>query len=126
MARTSLAIITLALAGCNIQEPPAPVAAVAGVQVNCIDISKVTGRHAEPPSSIIFEAPGASYRNELASSCPGVERANGSELIETESQGKQLCRDDTVRVYDPVEAQATGPRSFPKCRLGPFTIVRRG
>jgi len=126
MARTSLGLIALALAGCNAQQPPAPAAQAAGTQVNCIDISKVTARHAEPPSSIIFEAPGASYRNELASSCPGVEHANGSELIQTDSMGKQLCRDDTVRVYDPVEAQATGPRSFPECRLGAFTIVPRG
>jgi hypothetical protein len=124
MARTSLPIIAVALAGCSAQQPPATVAPTAGTQVSCIDLTKVTARYAQPPSSIMFEVPGEiDYRNDLASSCPGVERANGSELIETESQGKQLCRDDPVRVYDPVEARATGSRSFPMCRLGNFTVV---
>jgi len=43
----ALVMSGLALAGCNAQQPPAPAAQAAGTQVNCIDISKVTARHAE-------------------------------------------------------------------------------
>ena len=126
MARAILAVTFLVLAGCDAQQPPAAVSAAAGSQVSCIDLTLVTARRAEPPSSIVFEVPGGiDYRNDLQSSCPGLERANGSSTIETETQGKQLCRDDTVRVYDPVEVQATGIGSVAKCRLGNFTIVPR-
>ena len=127
MAWRSLPAIALALAltGCNAQQqPPTTAAPSAGAHVSCIDLTNVTSRYPQPPSSIVFEVPGGTnYRNDLESSCPGLERANGSTIIETESQGKQLCRDDTVRVYDPVEARATGSGSFAKCRLGNFTLV---
>jgi hypothetical protein len=66
---------------------------------------------------------GISYRNDLQGHCPSAERGDPSAIIQTESQSSRLCRDDRVRIYDPVEAQATGARSFPECRLGSFTPV---
>ena len=56
---------------------------------------------------------------------PGAERANGSEIIQTETQSTRLCRNDHIRIYDPVEARATGPGSFAMCRVGSFTAVPR-
>ena len=64
-------------------------------------------------------------KKEPGCGCPGAARATGSEIIQTESQSTQLCADDNVRIYDPVEAQAAGPGSFARCRLGVFTAVPR-
>jgi hypothetical protein len=124
MTRKSIAVLALGMAACSAQHPPVQVAQAAGTQVSCIDLTRVIGRRAQPPSSLLFEmVGGATYRNDVGASCPGIERANGTELIQTESQGKQLCRDDSVRVYDAAEAKATGSRSFAKCRLRNFTLV---
>lgn len=112
------------LGACNAQPAPAPPLAAAGAQVNCIDLKMVTARRVLPPSAVLFEmAGGVAYRNDLQGSCPGAARADPSAIIQTESQSTQLCRDEHVRIYDPVEAQATGARSFPICRLGAFTAV---
>jgi hypothetical protein len=108
---------------CNAQPNPAAPLAAAGAQVNCIDLKQVSGRRVLPPSAVLFEMTGVAYRNDLQGSCPSAARADPSAIIQTESQSTQLCRDDRVRIYDPVEAQATGARSFPECRLGAFTAV---
>src|SRR5205085_12087072 len=77
-----------------------------------------------PPNAVLFEmAGGISYRAELLGGCPGAERANGSEILQTETQSTRLCRDDHIRIYDPVEAKATGAGSFATCRVGSFTAV---
>jgi hypothetical protein len=121
-----MVLLCLAGTGCGTQTAP-PVAPIAvGAQTRCIDLQQVISRHVVPPSSVLFEmSGGVTYRNDLVSACPGAVRANGSEIIQTESQGTRLCVDDSVRIYDPVEAKATGAGSFPKCRLGVFTAVPR-
>jgi hypothetical protein len=70
---------------------------------------------------VVFEmAGGVTYRNEVQGSCPSLARAMGTETLQLETFSGRLCRDDSVRVYDPVEARAGGPQSFPRCRLGAF------
>jgi hypothetical protein len=124
MKRIPTLLVLLAISACSAQPPATPVARSAGSQIECIDLSQVAARRPLPPSSILFEMVGGrSYRNDVQGSCPGIARATGNELVQTESQNTRLCRDDSVRVYDPVEAQATGARSFARCRLGGFTAV---
>ena len=122
----NIAILLLAGLGACSAEPtsaPPPLAS-AGAQVNCIDLKLVSSRRVLPPAAVLFEMTGGiSYRNDLHGSCPSAARADPSAIIQTESQSTQLCRDDRIRIYDPVEAKATGARSFPKCRLGSFTAV---
>jgi hypothetical protein len=74
-----------------------------------------------PPSAVVFETTHGAYRAELQGNCAA--RADASVIVETVSQSTQLCRDDRVRVFDPVEAKATGARSFPQCRVVAFTPV---
>jgi hypothetical protein len=118
-------LLSLGLAGCSAQPPGPPPAAVAlGARTSCIDLKQVIAKHPIAPNSVVFELAGPiSYRNDLQGECPGLLRANASQIIQTESQSPQLCVNDTIRVYDPVEATATGARSFAKCRLGYFTVV---
>jgi hypothetical protein len=61
------------------------------------------------------------YRAELVGNCAA--RATSTDIVETVSQGTQICRDDRVRVFDPIEAKGTGIRSFPQCRIGSITAV---
>jgi hypothetical protein len=122
-----LLLIPLALAACT-QSPPRERAAAAtpAGAVSCIDLAHVVGRRAEAPRFVVFEmAGGVTYRNEVQGSCPSVERASGTETLQFEQFAGRLCRDDSVRVYDAVEARATGPQSFPRCRLGSFVPVAR-
>lgn len=111
------------------QQPPREAAASAtpaGAAVSCLDLSQVVGRRAEAPRFLVFETTGGQvYRNEVQGSCPSLARATGSETLQFESFGTRICRDDSVRVYDAVEAKATGPQSFPRCRLGSFTPAAR-
>jgi hypothetical protein len=123
--KSRILLLSFALAGCNAQPPgPPPAALTAGARTNCIDLKQVIAKHALAPNSVLFEMNGGiSYRNDLQGVCPGIARANGSEIIQTESQSAQLCVNDSIRVYDPIEAKATGAHSFAKCRLGAFTAV---
>jgi hypothetical protein len=125
--KRAIVLLCLAATSCGTQSAPPPARPIAaGAQVRCIDLQQVIARHPQPPSSIVFEmSGGVTYRNDLVGACPGVARATGSAIVQTESQSTTLCANDTVRVYDPVEAKATGAGSFPKCRLGVFTSVPR-
>jgi hypothetical protein len=120
-------LLGVAAAGCTRQPPrgDAATAAPAGAAVSCIDLNQVVGRRPEPPRFLVFEMIGGkTYRNEVQGSCPSLQRAMGTETLQFEPfAGGRLCRDDGVRVYDPVEARAGGPQSFPRCRLGSFTPV---
>ena len=124
--KRAIVLLSLAACSCGIRNGP-PVAAVAvGAQTRCIDLQHLIARHAQPPSSVVFEmSGGVTYRNDLVGGCPGVARADGSEIVQTETQSTTLCANDTIRVYDPVEAKATGAASFAKCRVGMFTAVPR-
>jgi hypothetical protein len=119
-----VAFLGLGLAACTAQPPPPPPAMAQGGQVSCIDLKQVVARHVLPPASVLFEmAGGVTYRTDLVGGCPSAARADSSTIVQTESQGTQLCRDDHIRIYDPVEAQATGSGAFPQCRVGVFTAV---
>lgn len=127
--KTALPILVSAtLVGCTAEPPRQPVAAaaVAGAQ-ECIHLDQVTARRVQPPNSVVFDVGPVSYRNDLIGPCPSIARLGESASIELESPlGKQLCRNDHIRVFDPVETKATGIRSAPLCRLGVFVPVPRG
>jgi len=119
-----LVVLFSGLGACNAQPTAAPPLTQAGAQVNCIDLTTVSGRHVLPPNAVLFDTVGGlSYRNDLVGTCPSAARADASAIIQTESQSPRLCRDDRIRIYDPVEARATGASAFPVCRLGSFTAV---
>ena len=111
-----------ALAACTAEPAPPPMmtARAAG---SCIDLAQVTARHVAPPSAVVFETTHGIYRAELQGNCAAAARPNGSEIVQTLSQSSHLCPDDRVRIYDPVEARATGARAFPQCRIGSITAV---
>ena len=119
-----LVVLFAGLGACSVQPTAAPPLEASGAQANCIDLTRVSGRHVLPPSAVVFDlVGGVSYRNDLQGSCPSAARADASAIIQTESQSPRLCRDDRIRIYDPVEARATGASAFPVCRLGSFTAV---
>jgi hypothetical protein len=117
---------SLLVAACAQQAgAPAPVQALAAGTLRCIPLNQIAGQRVER-GGLIYELSGrGTYRNDLQGSCPSLDRANGSEIAQTEPHGADLCRNDTVRVYDPVEARATSPASFPRCRMGDFVPVTR-
>jgi hypothetical protein len=120
-----LMLLFTGVGACSAQPTSAPPPlADTGAQVNCIDLSRVAGRHVLPPSAVVFDmVGGVSYRNDLQGTCPSAARADPSAIIQTASDSTRLCRDDRVRIYDPVETRVTGARSAPLCRLGVFTAV---
>jgi hypothetical protein len=110
------------LAGCSDQ--PAAVAPQLSpeAQNTCINLNQVVSRTPLPPSSVLFEMTGGvTWRADLQGRCAA--RADRSSIIHTESQSGRLCQNDRIRIYDPVEAKGTGPRSFPACRILGFTAV---
>ena len=122
--KSNMILLGLGLSACTAQAPAPPPAVAQGGQVSCIDLKLVTSRHVLPPSSVLFEMSGGiTYRTDLVGGCPGAARANASSIVQTESQGTQLCEDDHIKIYDPVEARATGSGSFAQCRVGKFTAV---
>jgi hypothetical protein len=121
--RMIAACLSLGIAACAAQPPAPPPAVAQGAQVSCIDLKMVTSRRVLPPASVLFDMAGVTYRTDLVGGCPGAARANSSSIVQTESQGTQLCENDHIKIYDPVEAQATGPGSFAQCRVGKFTAV---
>ncbi|HEX4736520.1 MAG TPA: hypothetical protein VH331_03055 [Allosphingosinicella sp.] len=89
--------------------------------VRCIDPHQIVARHAEKPNAVVFEmAGGITYRNDLIGACPGAARATGASIVQIEATSGNLCANDHVRVYDPVEARGTGAAM---CRLGTFTPI---
>jgi hypothetical protein len=127
MRRTKLLLFTplfalAATAQSTARERPAPTPS--GAAVGCIDPHRIVARHPEPPRTLVFEmAGGITYRNEVIGACPGIARANSGSIIQFETGGTRLCVNDSVRVYDPVEAKGVGARAFARCRLGTFTPV---
>ena len=97
---------------------------VAPGAVRCVDPHQIVARHAERPGAILFEMTGGiTYRNDLIGACPGVKRATSASIVQIEPDGTDLCTNDSVRVYDPVEARGTGAA---RCRLGTFTPIPGG
>lgn len=120
--KPTFAIAALGLTACTAQPPPP--SAPMGAQVSCIDLKQVVARHVLPPDSVLFEMSGGiTYRTDLVGGCPSAARADANSIVQTESQGTQLCENDHIRIYDPVEAKATGSGAFPQCRVGRFMAV---
>ena len=123
-----LTLASAALISSCTQQPPAPASAATdaaiGSTTDCIDQQFVVSRRPQGPNALIFEMTGGvAWRNDLASTCPGLENRTASDAYRFEVNSGRLCRNDRFQVFDPVEAQATGPKSFPSCRLGTFTRV---
>jgi hypothetical protein len=127
--RPSLALIAvLPLLACTPQgeevETAAATAAAVGEPVSCISLDQVISRRPAGEQAVVFELTGGRrYRNELPDHCPGLARAGKAEIVQVEATGTRLCRDDRVRIYDPVEARNIGAGAFPHCRLGAFTPI---
>jgi hypothetical protein len=103
----------------------APARDAAGT-VRCIHPSNIVARYPEKPNAVVFEmAGGITYRNDLVGACPSVARSTSASIVQIEVTGGDLCTNDTIRVYDPVEIRGVGPGATARCRLGAFTPVPR-
>ncbi|HEX5184418.1 MAG TPA: hypothetical protein VFW19_14875 [Allosphingosinicella sp.] len=92
--------------------------------VRCIDPHQIIARHAERPDAVVFEmAGGITYRNDLIGSCPGAARATPASIVQIQPDSGNLCANDHISVYDPVEVRGNGATA--RCRLGTFTPVSR-
>jgi hypothetical protein len=111
----SLMLSFAALAAAPVSKPPGA--------VSCIDPHQMSGTSAEGDDTIIFHVGTKTYRNHLASSCPGLPRLNTFASLESEPWGGQLCQGDAVRVFDQNEARTTGLTGSPRCRLGWFEPI---
>jgi hypothetical protein len=70
--------------------------------VDCIDLSRVSGRRATGADRIRFDLLGGrSYENRLPGRCPGLARSEPFGALAFEIQGNRLCRGDKVRAVDP-------------------------
>lgn len=111
----------LLLLGAAAPNHVAPAAAPDGT-TRCIHPRDVVARYPEKPNAVVFEmAGGITYRNDLVGSCPGVTRSTPASIVQIEAEGGDLCTNDTIRVYDPVEVRGVGPGASGRCRLGAFT-----
>ena len=123
-------IATLALSACT-QQPDESLAAASaapptGPALSCINLDQVTARRPGGPGAVVFELSGGrTYRNDIQGSCPSLERAGKADILSVESNSTRLCRNDSVRIFDPIEAKGIGTQAFPRCRLGAFTPIAR-
>ena len=128
MRPTTALIAPLLLMACTVKEPTpsGASAAAAGQQVSCIDATRVVGRRAESNRAIVFELnDGRIFRNDLPEACPGLERASNFGSLSIDPVESRLCRNDSIRAYDPADLPVGGIKSLPRCRLGTFTQVAR-
>jgi hypothetical protein len=121
------ALAGLVLASCTAatakqQEQPQQAAAK---PKSCIPIDQIVARRVAGPGAVEFDVVGKTYRNDLASSCPGLARLGTSAAIAvtTGAETGMLCAGDRVKIFDPVEIKSTGLRNYPFCQLGKFTEV---
>jgi len=110
----------LAVTACTAQAPLQQAQVLPEGALRCIDLGRVTARRIERGALVYELVGGITYRNDLGGTCPSLQRGTGSEVVQTESQGPQLCRDDRVRIYDAAEARGVGATAFPQCRVGNF------
>ena len=95
-------------------------------QVSCIPANQIAVRHIAGPSAVNFEMlGGANYRNELAGRCSAFKRLGDNAIIAVapSSDKGRLCVGDRVRIFDPVDVDASGLKGYPSCQLGPFTAM---
>jgi hypothetical protein len=120
---TSLILLCSAAAACTAAPPPGQQLAAAGAE-RCIQLDQVIARRASGPAAVDFEMLGGiTYRNQLASACPGLERLGESAVVAVTAGAEtgRLCAGDRVKIFDPVEVKATGLQTYPYCKLGEFT-----
>jgi hypothetical protein len=131
MIKASVAILTLFALGACTPETGEPLAVASaappvGPAVACINLDQVTARRPGGPGAVVFElAGGKTYRNDVQGACPSLENANKADILSVQADSTRLCRNDSVRIFDPVEAKGVGIQAFPKCRLGNFTPIAR-
>ena len=124
-APTPLIFVCLAVAACTAAPPPQQQVAAAGA-VSCIPLDQVIARHLAGPAAVDFEMlGGTTYRNQLASACPGLERLGASAVVAVTAGAEtgRLCAGDRVKIFDRVEIKATGLQTYPFCQLGQFTAM---
>ena len=122
-APTPLILLCSVAAACTAAPPPEQPLAAAGA-ARCIQLDQVISRRASGPSAVDFEMlGGTTYRNRLASACPGLERLGESAVVAVTAGAEtgRLCAGDRVKIFDPVEVKATGLETYPHCTLGEFT-----
>jgi hypothetical protein len=91
--------------------------------ISCIDSQHIDGQSAEGDDTILFRVGPKTYRNRLASACPMLPRLNNFGGLATEPWGGQLCKGDSVRIFDRDTVRTFGINGFPLCRLGWFEPV---
>jgi hypothetical protein len=122
----ALASMTAAAAALASSSPRSDEPAQAQAPRTCIPLDQVVARRTAGASAVEFDVVGGiTYRNELASPCAGIERLGSSAAIAvtTGAETGMLCAGDRVKIFDPVEAKATGLQAAPYCQLGKFTVV---
>ena len=122
-ASAPLIFVCLAMASCTAAPPPQQ--ALAGAS-RCIPLDQVVARRIAGPMGVDFEMlGGTTYRNHLASKCPAFERLGDNAVVAVTAGAEtgSLCAGDQVKIFDPVEIQATGLKGYPSCRLGQFTAM---
>ena len=78
---------------------------------------------ADALSHVAFTGALAALAYDLIGACPGVRRSTDASIVQIEVDSGRLCKNDRIRVFDPVEARNIGIRAFPHCRLGMFTPI---
>lgn len=87
---------------------------VAGKPQNCISNPQQSGGpQIIDEHTILYRDGGRIWRNELASSCPSLDKYD---ILVVELHGSQLCRNDQFR---PVDPGSRIPGAY--CRFGDFT-----
>ena len=95
-------------------------------RVSCIPSNQVAVRHIAGPSALNFEMlGGTNYRNELVGRCSAFKRLGDNAIVAVASSSDKdrLCAGDRVKIFDPVDVEASGLQGYASCQLGPFTAV---
>ena len=120
-----LIFLCSAITACTATPSPQQEVAAAGA-VNCIPMDQVIARRLSGPGAVEFEMlGGTTYRNQLSSACPGLQRLGDSAVVAVTAGGEtgRLCAGDRVKIFDPVEVKVTGLQTYPYCRLGKFSAM---
>jgi len=119
--KAALLILLLSTTAACIAAPPHQ--QVTSATPRCIPVNEIVVRHIAGPASVTFEMiSGATYRNDLVGKCDAFERLGDNAIVAVTASPDtgRLCAGDRVRIFDPVDVEATGLKSYPSCRLGEF------
>ena len=90
---------------------------VAGEPQDCISASSTSGPQIIDERTLIYRDVGKVWRNDLESSCPGLDPGDTLVVV---LHGSQMCRRDLFHVRE-YGSSIPGPR----CQLGKFTPYRK-